>query len=67
MPTSTAAAPTKLCSIATSSGIDVIATRAATNAPIDAADAERAAEQAEQRPSGVGMVASRPAPAAPAR
>ncbi len=33
MPTSTAAAPTKLCSIATSSGIDVIATRAARNAP----------------------------------
>src|SRR5882724_10704896 len=34
MPTSTAAAPTKLCSMATSSGIEVIATRDARNAPM---------------------------------
>src|SRR3954471_9769671 len=34
MPTMTAAAPTKLCSIATSSGIEVIATRAARTPPI---------------------------------
>jgi hypothetical protein len=32
-PTSTAAAPTKLCSMATICGIDVICTRAATAAP----------------------------------
>ena len=34
MPTSTAAAPTKLCKIATNSGIEVMATREATIAPI---------------------------------
>ncbi len=33
MPTSTAARPTKLCKMATSSGIDVMATRAAASAP----------------------------------
>ena len=36
MPTSTAARPTKLCSIATSCGICVISTRAATEPPIAA-------------------------------
>ncbi len=34
MPTRTAAAPTKLCRIATSSGMEVIATRMASSAPI---------------------------------
>ncbi len=36
MPTRTAAAPTKLCRIATSSGIEVIATRAASVWPMSA-------------------------------
>ena len=41
-PTSTAAAPTKLCRMATSCGIAVISTRAASTAPMRAADGEHA-------------------------
>ena len=49
MPTSTAAAPTKLCSIATSSGIDVIATRDGEERADDAPDAQRAGQHADDR------------------
>ena len=57
MPTMTAAAPTKLCSIATSSGIDVIATRAATTAPITQPTPSAAPSTPTRVQSGVGMVA----------
>ena len=60
MPTSTAAAPTKLCSIATSSGIAVISTRAASTAPITPPIAERAGQHAED--GGVGRDGGGPSP-----
>ena len=47
MPTSTAATPTKLCSMATSSGIAVICTRAATRAADERAEREAAAVELE--------------------
>ena len=46
MPTSTAAAPTKLWRTATSSGIDVIATRAASTAPDRRPDRDGQGEEA---------------------
>ena len=57
MPTSTAAAPTKLCSMATSSGIDVIATRAARKAPIRQPTASAPPSVPTTVQSGVGTLA----------
>src|SRR5499427_2729283 len=56
MPTITAAAPTKLCSIATSSGIDVIATRAATKAPMTPPMISPPPRTPSNAPSGVPAV-----------
>jgi hypothetical protein len=58
-PTSTAAAPTKLCSIATSSGIEVMATRAAKIGADDRAGDDGRGQHAEAAAMDVATVRSR--------
>ncbi len=58
MPTSTAAAPTKLWRIATNSGIDVICTRDASSAPIAAPGISAAASSPKPPTSRCAAVAA---------